>query len=341
MKRAEMTAEKNKKRNNTLLLLLILVAAAVAVLLLLALIGGSGPSSEGEVTLTIPEGATTDDIAVMLIDEQVISDKDDFLDKAASAGIDQELQAGKYVFQRGEPVEDILNKLKQGLQDPDAVLVIPEGYSIYDIADLVAEQTDVSREAYLDAIAVNGRELPLEGTSDALDMEGFLFPSTYNIGSSFDVDQFVDEQLETFIDETADVEWEKAAELGITEYEALIIASMVEREARVDEERPLVAAVIDNRIDAGMKLEIDATVQYALGYWKEELTSEDLAVDSLFNTRLYAGIPPGPICNPGIESINAALNPASVDYLYYVATGDDAGTHTFTDSYEEFLAAGG
>jgi UPF0755 protein len=342
MNRVEIIKQNKKRwRNNNVVLLLILIAAALAVLMLLALIGGRDQGAGGEATISIPEGATTTDIATLLLEEDVIEDEADFLARAADAGIDQQLQAGIYVFQRGESLDEILNKLKEGLQDPEAVLTIPEGYSIYDIADLVMEKTDVSREEYLAAIAVDGRELPLEGTEGALDLEGFLFPSTYNIDPEFDVDMLVDRQLESFTDETAAIEWEKAAGLGMTEYETLIVASMVEREAKVDAERPLVAAVIYNRINQGMKLEIDATVQYALGYWKEELTAEDLAVDSLFNTRLYGGLPPGPICNPGIASINAALNPASVNYLFYVATGDDAGTHTFTDSYEEFLAAGG
>jgi UPF0755 protein len=134
-------------------------------------------------------------------------------------------------------------------------------------------------------------------------------------------------------------DWSNSETMGLTEYEALIVASMVEREARVPEERPLVAAVIYNRLDVAMKLEIDATVQYAIGYWKEELTVDDLAITSAYNTRLYAGLPPGPICNPGVESMKAALNPADVDYLYYVATGDAEGHHTFTSSYEEFLEA--
>jgi len=340
MKRAEMTARKNaRKRNSNIMMLLLLVAAAVAVLALLAALGGG--DAGGEVTITVPEGATTADIAAMLLEEKVIDDSQEFLARAKEAGIDQLLQSGVYIFTRGEPLEDILSKLREGLRDPAAVLAVPEGFSIYDIADLVAEKKGIDRQVYLTAIGVDGRELPLGGSQGALDLEGFLFPSTYDLETEFDVDRLVDKQLETFRLETSGIDWSRAAGLGVTEYEALIIASMVEREAKVPEERPLIAAVIYNRIREGMKLEIDATVQYALGYWKEDLTVDDLAVDSRFNTRLYQGLPPGPICNPGIESIQAALAPASVDYLYYVATGDEEGHHVFTSSYEEFLAAGG
>lgn len=334
-----MERKKSRNRDNVVLLLL-LVAAAILVLSVLAMAGGRQGES-GEVTITVPDGATTADIARMLIDEEVIDDEEAFLAQAQAAGIDQQLQAGVFVFERGESFDSILNKLKDGLQDPQSVITIPEGFSIYDIAGLVAEKTGASREDYLDAININGRTLPLNGAGDALDLEGFLFPSTYNIDADFAVDSLVGKQLESFDNGTAGLDWGKAADLGVSEYEVLIIASMVEREARVSEERPLVAAVIYNRLNQGMKLEIDATVQYALGYWKQDLTAEDLAVDSLFNTRLYGGLPPGPICNPGKESIEAALNPAQVDFLYYVATGDDEGHHLFTASYEEFLAAGG
>jgi UPF0755 protein len=261
------------------------------------------------------------------------------MDRAGETGIDQKLKAGTYRFQRGESIDSILNKLELGLQAPEGVLTIPEGYSLDDIASLVAVKTPITRSAYLAAAVPESRILPLEGASQAEDLEGFLFPSTYDLDPDTSAASLVDRQLDTFKTSTALLDWSNAEKMGLTEYEALIVASMVEREAKVPEERPLVAAVIYNRLDAGMKLEIDATVQYAIGYWKEELTVDDLAITSAYNTRLYAGLPPGPICNPGVESMEAALHPADVDYLYYVATGDAEGHHTFTSSYEEFLEA--
>ena len=149
----------------------------------------------------------------------------------------------------------------------------------------------------------------------------------------------VDRQLDRFNTQTASVEWGKAGRLGLNAYQVLIVASLIEREAKIADERALIAAVMYNRLSAGMKLEVDATVQYALGYWKPELTQDDLDIDSPFNTRLYKGLPPGPICNPGLDSINAALKPEQVDYLYFVATGDKEGSHFFTSSYDDFLRA--
>ena len=299
---------------------------------------GSAPKT-GEVTIRVSPGTTTAEIARMLVDENVIDNERDFTSQANEAGIDQKLQAGTYIFQRGEPIDSILNKLDQGLQAPEGMLTVPEGFSLADIASLVATRTSITKSAYIDAATPKGRILPLDGAAGAENLEGFLFPSTYNLDPDTDAASLVAEQLDSFKAETASLDWGNAKKLGLTEYQVLTVASMVEREAKVPEERPLVAAVIYNRLGIGMKLEIDATVQYAIGYWKRDLTIDDLATPSPYNTRLYAGLPPGPICNPGIESIKAALQPAQVDYLYYVATGDDAGHHIFTSSYDDFLKA--
>jgi len=316
------------------------VTSIILLALVLVSLSACGDSKkEGEATIRIAPGTSTAEIARMLVAEDVIDSEQDFTSRANETGIGEQLKAGTYRFQRGESIDSILNKLEQGLQAPEGVLTIPEGYSLNDIANLVSLKTSITRNEYISAASARGRMLPLKGAAQAEDLEGFLFPSTYDLDPDTDATSLVDKQLATFSSSTAQLAWGNSKNLGLTEYEVLIVASMVEREAKVPEERPLVAAVIYNRLDAGMKLEIDATVQYAIGYWKEELTIDDLAITSAYNTRLYAGLPPGPICNPGVESIDAALHPAQVDYIYYVATGDAAGHHTFTSSYDEFLEA--
>lgn len=314
----------------------VLLAACGALMVSLLPVSCSGSQPEGEATIYISAGSSATDIAHLLIDESVIGSEKDFVNKARELGIDEELKPGTYVFQRGEPTEDILLKLQAGLQEPMGVLTVPEGYSISDIAAELAAKTRIAAKEYTAATMADGRTLPLEGAA-AIDYEGFLFPSTYDLAPGISAAGLVDEQLATFRERTAGIVWDNAASLGISEYQALIVASMVEREAKVPDERPLVAAVIYNRLAQGMKLEVDATVQYALGSWKNGLTQEDLDIDSPYNTRLYPGLPPGPICNPGLDSIRAALEPASVDYIYYVATGDQEGHHFFTGSYAEFL----
>jgi uncharacterized YceG family protein len=150
--------------------------------------------------------------------------------------------------------------------------------------------------------------------------------------------QLIGAQLAAFAQKTASLPWEKAEELGVTPYEIVIIASLIEKEVNIPEERSLVAAVIYNRLEQDMTLGIDATVRYALDKWTEKLTSEDLDIDSPYNTRVVKGLPPTPIASPGVAALEAALEPADVDYLYYVLE-DTEGNHFFTDSYEEFLAA--
>lgn len=275
----------------------------------------------------------------MLSEERVIGSEKEFMNRAEETGAALRLKTGTYRFQRGEAIESILTKLELGLQAPEGALTVPEGYSISDIADLLKSKTGISPAAYIRAAQSGGRPLPLTGSQSVATLEGFLFPSTYNLEPGIDAGTIVERQLERFESETASAGWEKAARMGLSQYQALIVASMVEREAMVAEERPLVAAVIYNRMAAGMKLEVDATVQYALGYWKRDLTQEDLDIDSPYNTRRYAGLPPAPICNPGLDSIIAALNPAAVDFLFYVAISDGEGRHFFTSSYDEFLEA--
>lgn len=316
---------------------LAITAVAIAMIALILATARNDPPMEGEALIRIPPGTSTVQIARLLKEDAVIKSEKEFLGKAESLGVSDTLKAGLYRFRRGEPLEAILSKLDQGIQAPEGVFTIPEGYSLSEIAAGLAAKTGITREQYQQAASAGGKQLPLAGAAAAANLEGFLFPSTYDLDPDLTAKLLVDRQLKAFTRETAALPWQNADTLGLTPYQILIVASMVEREAKVPEERPLVAAVIYNRLRVGMKLEVDATVQYAVGHWKRELTQQDLDTDSPYNTRLYAGLPPGPICNPGTASIRAALESAAVDYIFYVATGDEAGHHFFTASYEDFL----
>ncbi len=322
----------------------VLVIMGAVVLVSASMTHGSRPK-EGEALIRIAQGASTAQIARLLVDNNVIDNAGDFMGQAEASGQAGNLKAGTYRFTRGEPIANIITDLRLGRQAPEAVLTVPEGFDAADIARLVASRTSISARQYLAAAVPQGRRLPLPGAGQAKNLEGFLFPSTYNLDLGLNAATLVNEQLAAFSFQTASLDWngsrkERTAPASLTPYQILIVASMVEREARVPEERPLVAAVIYNRLAAGMRLDVDATVQYAVGSWKRKLTGQDLQVDSPYNTRRYPGLPPGPVCNPGLASIQAALKPARVDYLYYVATGDAAGHHFFTKSYDEFLKAG-
>jgi uncharacterized YceG family protein len=174
--------------------------------------------------------------------------------------------------------------------------------------------------------------------------EGMLFPATYELRHTADAADLVSKQFEAFESTLADIDMRRARKANLTPYDVLVIGSLVEREARLDAERPLVAAVIWNRLKVGEPLGIDASNQYDVyepgsrTFWTDSLTESDLARDSPYNLRKVAGLPPTPIASPGRKSLEAAANPAKVDYRYYIADPSGSGKHFFTDSYDEFLS---
>jgi UPF0755 protein len=217
-------------------------------------------------------------------------------------------------------------------------LVVPEGFAIRDIAARVPT-IGIARRTYRAAVAAAHPPAGYRATGkERLGMEGFLFPATYELAKPASARILVAEQLHAFERRTSGVDYAYARKHGLTRYDVLIIASMIEREAAAPGDRPKIAAVIYNRLRKGDVLGIDATSQYAAGSWKP-ITAHDLASHSPYNTRRYKGLPPTPICNPGIASIQAAAHPARVGYLYYVAIpGDPQRRHFFTASYAAFTA---
>lgn len=200
-------------------------------------------------------------------------------------------------------------------------LTIPEGYS--------REQTaELAREAGLRGDYMKASE----------GHEGFLFPDTFELERGAPVADLVALQLDDYARRVAAVDMSYARSKNLTERDVVTIASMVEEEAQLDEERPLIAAVIYNRLREGIPLGIDATVRFATGNYEEPLTESELATDSPYNTRVNAGLPPGPISSPGLASIEAAARPAQVDYLYYVVEPGTCGEHAFSSSDAEFQA---
>lgn len=218
-------------------------------------------------------------------------------------------------------------------------LTIPEGYTRAQIADLA--QDAGLRGNYMKETRIPPKAFRAEkkGAPADASLEGFLFPSTYELERKASVNDLIDQQLTAFNTNIAQVNLRKAERANLTEYDIAIIASMIEREVMVPEERPVVAAVIYNRLREGIPLGIDATLRYHLDNFDEPLTESDLATDSPFNTRIVQGLPPTPIANPGLASLEAAANPTNDDYLYYVVKPNTCGEHFFTSDYDEFLAA--
>jgi UPF0755 protein len=216
-------------------------------------------------------------------------------------------------------------------------LTIPEGLAIRDIAKREAPRAGISPKSYRAAVRAAKPPAGYRATGkERLGMEGFLFPATYTLSKPVSASQLVQQQLAAFGRATASVDFRAAAKKNLTRYDVLIIASMIEREAAYPADRAKIAAVIYNRLHAGMTLGIDATIQYGVGSWRA-LTASDLKLRGGFNTRTHRGLPPTPICNPGLASLQAAAHPAKVAYLYYVAIpGDPKRRHHFSRTRADF-----
>ncbi len=284
--------------------------------------------------VVVEEGETASAIAEKLHREGVVTSATLFRLLAWLQGRQGRFKAGHYLMFAGMRYGEVFDLLEAG-PNYQVRLTIPEGLTLEQTADLVAERTGIPREDFLAAAGSGDHQVPFIPEEQAHNLEGFLFPKTYELAADVTARELVEVLLRQFRLETEGLDWSRAEDLGVTPYQVIIVASLIEREVMLDEERPLVAAVIYNRLRRDMPLQIDATVQYALPEWKPVLTYEDLKTPSPYNTYLHKGLPPAPICNPGLKSIQAALEPADVNYLYYVATGDKG--HFFTDDYREFL----
>jgi uncharacterized YceG family protein len=215
-------------------------------------------------------------------------------------------------------------------------VVIPEGYTRAQIAALA--HADGLRGSYLTASKSSAALRPSHYGAPAgtPNLEGFLFPATYEMYAGTPVSRLVSEQLVAFRENFGGAEAHRAKALGVTPYQLLIVASIVEREAAIAHDRPLVAAVVYNRLRQNMTLGIDATLRYALHNFTQPLTEAELASNSPYNTRIHKGLPPTPISNPGAAAIEAAGRPAKASYLYYVAGADGCGEQVFSASYAQF-----
>jgi len=325
------------------------VLLAAVVVTVVSLLGTGGPESTTSTApadrnprqIAISSGLSAVQIGELLQEQGVVVSGKAFLAEVRRQGVEAELKPGIYELTPGEDMGEVVRKLAEGEQSEEAKLTIPEGLSIDQVSERLTEKSTVGGEEY-ERLARRPQDftVPRVGgeTVEVADLEGLLFPSTYYVAPQRPAEALIAAQLEAFSAYTDSLPWDRAATLGVSPYEIVTIASMIEKETAVPEERALVAAVVYNRLKLDMRLDIDATVRFALTKWTGALTQSDLEVDSPYNTRRYKGLPPGPIASPGLASLEAALQPADVDYLYYVLTKDD-GHHFFTASYDEFLKA--
>jgi UPF0755 protein len=289
---------------------------------------GAGPP----MIVTVEQGDSVREVAKARWQRGLISNTTALVAAAYATGDWRRIQAGRHELDAGMSALDILDALCRGSRTAWSWLTIPEGYTISQIAQQVEEKRLGSAgqfEAAARAPAAFRMDCPLPDDS----LEGYLFPDTYRVDSGETEREIIAHMLRRFDEVVWKGLFQESLEYdGRSMRDIVILASLVEWEAQLGEERAKIAGVLLNRLRRGMRLECDATVQYALGDGrKSRLIYDDLDVESEYNTYLHQGLPPGPICSPGEASIRAAMEPAEVTHLYYVATSD--GSHLFSNTF--------
>lgn len=295
------------------------------------------PGDKTQIDILIPDNSNARQIAVLLKQKDLIRSESVFLTFARRDDLDSKLKAGHYRFSRSQSVQEIARLIAEGRVETNS-LTIPEGFTVEQIGELLTSHNICTANQWTAALEKDyNYDFLYKIAAGPHRLEGFLFPDTYSIPEDVTAEQVIDLMLKNF-----DNVWKQdfaaaAARKNMDAYKTVIIASMIEREARLDTERKTIAGVMYNRLKENMPLQIDATVVYALGRHKDVVTYEDLEINSPYNTYKYAGLPPGPISCPGKASIEAALNPERHTFYYYLAKGD--GSHYFSKTYAEHLQA--
>lgn len=289
-----------------------------------------------EVRIVIEEGMNLTQIAAILEEAGIIDNALLFRLFVQQREKEKNLAPGEYDMVTGSDHELVLETLTVGPPVVTYDVTIPEGFTNVEIiARYSSELSFITESGMEEAVSIENYSYDYLNSLESL--EGFLFPKTYEILAEYTASDIVEMMLAQYQFETGDLDYGPAQEKDLSRYDILKIASMIEREAYIPGERELISAVIHNRLDIGMALGIDATLTYFLHKWDQPLTESDLKTDTPYNTRMYIGLPPTPICNPGLASIKAALQPADVDYLYFVVTDSQTHEHSFTDDYNEHL----
>jgi UPF0755 protein len=315
-------------------------AAFLAALVLCAVVGTwswlvfidrSRPGTRTQVVIL--RGSTFIDIAQELSESRVIDNAFAFRLLARLRHEDGEVRSGGYQFPAHQTASEVLHALVTGGAQTAVWVTIPEGFTAREIAERLQREglgrASLFEHAFLTTpLVVDGAHVP--------NLEGYLFPNTYLVPLGATPQEIESQMTAEFFKELPSDATARAGELHVNVPQLVTVASLVEREAKIDADRPLIAGVIYNRLRLGMPLQVDATIEYALPSHKSELSSRDLRIDSPYNTYRHTGLPPTPIANPGRASLDAALHPAKTKDLYYVYCGN--GRHVFAQTYNEHQA---
>ena len=274
----------------------------------------------------------------------LVSDPELFRRVVQYHSADSDIQVGVYSLRPSMTMEEIMRELQHGRM-PTTTITLPEGWRAEQIAALLAEVGITTSAEFMSAVSAGRSDYTFLQDRPAgapPSVEGFLFPDTYQLPKIATADGIIDIMLQNWERRVPLRLRDKASERGMTLYEVVTLASIVEREAVLAEEQPLIAGVYFNRLKKGMYLQSDPTVQYAKGFspetnrwWNPMIQEEAITVVSAYNTFLHPGLPPGPLCNPGTGAIRAVLEPEESSYLFFYSKGD--GSHAFAETYEEHL----
>ena len=319
--------------------------AAGAVLCALLLSAAFVAAAYGAPNLFLPEkrgyvhvrsDMTASEVADMLCEQGYIASPLLFRAAAVATGQAGDIKEGEYVIDTSMSVHSILEKLTSGKSEA-LRLVVPEGYTVWRIAKEVAAMGNISEKDFLAAAKKEEYLYPyMKSHRDVtFPTEGFLFPDTYFIPLNATADDIVKMMLKNFDDHLTEEMKKGIDEENLSIYQFVTLASLIEKEAKYEKDRPLIASVFLNRLDKHMKLQSDASISYAMGTHKAAYSIAETRYDSPYNTYMYEGLPPGPIGNPGMDCMNAVLKAPHTSYLYFVADAD--GHNYFAATYEEHM----
>ena len=299
-------------------------------------------NNDNKIIVEIPEGSSTSDIAEILFNNNLIRDTRVFKYYAKKTKADSQLKAGNYILSKSMHTNELIEALIKGSSLGNTVnITIIEGLTLQETAQSISDQLGLNYDKLVsimeNAGAFKDKYQFLMDNPNIKNLQGYMMPETYNVYINSNEESIVEMLISQFDGFYQTDMMPLMANSKLNMEDVINLASIVEKEAVLDEERDEVAATFLNRLDINMKLQSCATINYAHGVWKERLTNEDLAIDSPYNTYIVEGLPPTPINSPGKKSIVAVLQPANVDYLFFVAKGD--GSHYFSNNYEDHLAA--
>ena len=299
-------------------------------------------SSGSDRVFIIYPGKTAEEIVGDLSNAQLIKDAGNFTDYLVYKGVDRQLQAGTYLLNpKLNPIE--IAALLYDTTPADISFSFLAGWRTEEIAALLPTSgLYISADDFINLVKNPPQPLSDIISPDLISLEGYLFPGNYQVMKSANAEELTRQVLLNFISQLPENYEASLNKTGLSLGDAIILASIIEKEAILPEEAPIIASVFINRMNANMPLQSDPTIQYALSYstdqktwWKNPLTSEDFDINSPFNTYLHLGLPPTPICNPGKSSIMAILEPANTEYLFFRAACDGSGRHLFNITFED------